>query len=86
MITTKWLSSLPTEFQFGLAIVLIGVACWANCFWCERLHDSIGTVLIFLGTISTTVIGHGAITRSKLGQPDSTKDLIGTIEGTITKL
>ena len=75
MMFMGWLKNLPTEFQFALAIALLGVGCWIGSVGSATLALSIGNLLMFLGTIASLALGHGAVSR--MNKPDGCKDLLG---------
>jgi hypothetical protein len=71
----KWLSSLPTEYQFALTACIIMQVCYLLTPWSTVLDKNLNSILTALGSLALGAIAHGAVVRGK----GNAQDLIGTV-------
>ena len=69
----KWLSSLPTEYQFALVTLTIMQVCFFSTVLSPILDKNLASILTALGSLALGAIAHGAVVRGK----GNAADLIG---------
>lgn len=73
---TRWMGTLPTEYQLVLVFAAIAMTCWLCQPLSPILASSFDVLLTFLGTLSGGFLTHGILAR----RSNNCQDLIGNTD------